>query len=394
MSHRRARASTRLARTWLVLAAASVALLAGSADPAPAGPGALRVLVDEAMCNPGIPAAGLIDQIRGHSPGASVQLFDGAAATVSVGQLSSYDVVVPIGDCGWLDPVAMGDNLAAYQDAGGVVVGAGSDWRVAGGGRLSGRWISAGYSPYEVGSSPAFAYDTVGWQDSGNPLLFGIPSFQDDEGEGQLSAYYRDSVSLAGGAAQIARWTDGTPAVAVKGRAVGLNAYVGDHYGSAAWRGSFGALVVNAARVLGRHTLTVGKRGNGRGLVTSAPAGISCGKSCRADYVDGTEVELTATAHRPAAFTGWEAPGCSRKASCAVAMKAPTRVVATFVACVVPRLKGIRRKAAGRRLRHAHCRLGKVRGNGRRVMKQSLKPGTVRTPGRKVNLRLGKTKPA
>ncbi|MGA9372294.1 MAG: hypothetical protein WBV53_10660, partial [Solirubrobacterales bacterium] len=84
--------------------AASVALLAGSAAPAPAGPGVLRVLIVEAMCNPSAPAVTLRDQIRGES-GGSVQLFDGAAATVTVAQLSSYDVVVAMGDCSWLDPV-------------------------------------------------------------------------------------------------------------------------------------------------------------------------------------------------------------------------------------------------------------------------------------------------
>ena len=295
MSHQRARASTRASRALLVFVAASIAFLAGPAS-APANPNALRALIVEAMCNPGTPAATLGDQILGKSGGAKVELFDGAAATVSVAQLSSYDVVVAIGDCSWLAPVAMGDNLADFEDGGGVVVAAGADWRAGAGGRLFGRWISGGYSPYAVGSSTAFGYDNVGWQDLASPLLSGIPSFQDDEGGSPLSAYYRDSVSLAGGAAEIARWSDGTPAVAVKSRAVGVNAYVGDHYGSSAWRGNFGALVVNAAEVLGRHTLTVGKRGNGRGVVTSAPLGIRCGKSCRVDYVNGAEVTLTATA--------------------------------------------------------------------------------------------------
>jgi hypothetical protein len=132
-------------------------------------------------------------------------------------------------------------------------------------------------------------------------------------------------VSLAAGAAEIARWTDDTPAVAVKGRAVGLNAYVGDHYGPSAWRGNFGALIVNAAEVLGRHTLTVGKRGNGRGAVTSAPLGIRCGKSCTADYVNGTEVTLTATALGPARFTGWIGPGCAGMPACAQARPLPSR---------------------------------------------------------------------
>ena len=382
---RLARASTRASRALLVSVTASIAFLAGPA-PAPANPNALRALIVEALCKPSTPAATLRDQILGKSGGATVQLFDGAAATPSVAQLSSYDVVVAIGDCSWLAPVAMGDNLADFQDGGGVVVAAGADWRGGAGGRLFGRWITTGYSPYAVGSSPAFAYDTVGWQDSSSPLLSGIPTFQDDEGESPLSAYYRDSVSLAAGAAEIARWTDGTPAVAVKGRAVGLNAYVGDHYGSSAWRGNFGALVVNAAEVLGRHTLTVGKQGNGRGVVTSAPLGIRCGKSCKADYVNGTEVTLTAAALGPARFTGWTGPGCGGLPACTTVMNAPRTIAARFIACVVPALKGIRRKAAGRRLRHAHCRLGGIRGNGKKVTNQSLKPGTVRRPGRKVKL--------
>ena len=388
MSHQRARASTRASRALIVFVAGSIAFLAGTA-PAPANPHALRALIVEALCNPSTPAATLRDQILGKSGGATVQLFDGAAATASVAQLSSYDVVVAIGDCNWLAPVAMGDNLADFQDGGGVVVAAGADWRAGVSGRLFGRWISAGYSPYAVGSSTAFAYDTVGWQDSASPLLSGIPSFQDDEGGSPLSAYYRDSVSLGGGAAEIARWTDGTPAVAVKGRAVGINAYVGDHYGLSAWRGNFGALVVNAAEVLGRHTLTVGKRGNGQGVVMSAPLGIRCGKSCRADYVNGTVVTLTATALGPARFTGWTTPGCGGMPTCTAVMNAPRTIAARFIACVVPELKGIRRKAAGRRLRHAHCRLGGIRGNGKTVTNQSLKPGTVRRPGRRVKLRLG-----
>jgi hypothetical protein len=372
----------------LVLVAASIAFLAGPVQ-APANPNGLKALIVESLCNPSTPAATLRDQILGKSGGATVQLFDGAAATPSVAQLDSYDLVVAIGDCGWLAPVAMGDNLADFQDGGGVVVAAGADWRAGAGGRLFGRWISAGYSPYAVSSSTAFAYDTVGWQDSTSPLLSGIPSFQDDEGGSPLSAYYRDSVSPAGGAAEIARWTDGTPAVAVKGRAVGLNAYVGDHYGQSAWRGNFGALVVNAAEVLGRHTLTVGKRGNGRGVVTSAPLGIRCGKSCAADYVNGTEVTLTATALGPARFTGWTAPGCGGMPACAAVMNGPRTVAARFIACVVPALNGVRRKTARRRLKHAHCRLGGLRGNGKTVTNQSLKPGTVFRPGRKVKLRLG-----
>jgi hypothetical protein len=307
------------ARALLVSVAASITFLAAPAAPAPASPGALRVLVVEAMCNPSVPPVTLRDQILDEPGVASVELIDGSTATVSVAELRSHDAVVAVGDCGWLNAVATGDNLADFQDGGGVVIGAGSDWRSGAGGTLSGRWISAGHSPFEVGSSPAFDYEAVGWQDSSNPILSGIPGFQDDEGEGPLSAYYRFSVSPAAGAAEIARWADGTPAVAVKGRAVGINAYIGDRYGPGAWSGDFGTLVVNAANVLGPH------------------------------------------------------PSVAR----------------TPIACIVPKLKGEPLGVAGRRLKRARCSIGKVRGNGTTVRRQSVKPGATRAPGWKVNLRLG-----
>lgn len=313
------RASARRAGALLASVAATLVFLAGFAAPAPASPGALGFLIVEAMCNPSVPPITLRDQILDEPGVASVELFDGSAATVSVSELGSYDAVAAIGDCGWLNAAAMGDNLADFQDGGGVVIGAGSAWRGAGGGTLSGRWISAGHSPFEVGSSPAFDYEAVGWQDSSNPILADIPGLQDDEGEGPLSAYYRFSVLLGAGATEIARWADGNPAVAVKGRAVGINAYVGDHYGPGAWSGDFGTLVVNAANVLGPH------------------------------------------------------PSVAR----------------TPIACVVPKLKGKPLEVAGRRLKHARCRIGKVRGKGQTVLKQSLKPGTVRAARWRIDLRLG-----
>ena len=57
--------------------------------------------------------------------------------------------------------------------------------------------------------------------------------------------------------------------------------------------------------------------------------------------------------------------------------------------CTVPKLKGKSLKAARKRLRKANCALGKARGRGRKVKKQSAKPGTVFPPGGQVNVRLG-----
>jgi PASTA domain len=63
--------------------------------------------------------------------------------------------------------------------------------------------------------------------------------------------------------------------------------------------------------------------------------------------------------------------------------------------CKVPRLKGLSKKRAKRRLRKGGCRLGKVRRPHARskrklvVRRQSLKPGKVVPRGTKVKLRLG-----
>jgi hypothetical protein len=52
--------------------------------------------------------------------------------------------------------------------------------------------------------------------------------------------------------------------------------------------------------------------------------------------------------------------------------------VAPTPACVVPKLKGKKLKAAKKRLRNANCKLGKVKGpGGGKVKNQGPKPGAV-----------------
>jgi hypothetical protein len=53
------------------------------------------------------------------------------------------------------------------------------------------------------------------------------------------------------------------------------------------------------------HTLTVTKAGNGTGTVTSSPVGIDCGADCTEDYINVTEVTLTATPDTGSLFAGW-----------------------------------------------------------------------------------------
>src|SRR5207245_1520762 len=77
--------------------------------------------------------------------------------------------------------------------------------------------------------------------------------------------------------------------------------------------------------------LAVVRAGTGSGTVTSTPAGITCGTSCSATYLDGTAVILTATPTAGSAFTGWSGGGCTGTGSCTVTLTAATTVTATFI---------------------------------------------------------------
>lgn len=74
-------------------------------------------------------------------------------------------------------------------------------------------------------------------------------------------------------------------------------------------------------------TLTVSL--TGKGSVASAPAGITCGAACTAQFDLGTSVTLTATADSDSAFLGWSGD-CSGAAACTVKMDAARTVTAAF----------------------------------------------------------------
>jgi len=87
---------------------------------------------------------------------------------------------------------------------------------------------------------------------------------------------------------------------------------------------------VTAAFTLIPESLTVSKSGNGRGSVTSSPAGISCGSTCARSFNFGTGVHLTATHATGSSFAGWSGGGCSGTGSCTVSMTQARSVIATF----------------------------------------------------------------
>lgn len=89
------------------------------------------------------------------------------------------------------------------------------------------------------------------------------------------------------------------------------------------------AVDVTATFTLEVLTLSVTRAGTGAGSVTSAPAGITCGATCNADFDYGTLVTLTATATSGSTFSGWSG-GCTGVGSCVVTLTAATSVTATF----------------------------------------------------------------
>ncbi|WP_087143891.1 InlB B-repeat-containing protein [Crenothrix polyspora] len=77
-------------------------------------------------------------------------------------------------------------------------------------------------------------------------------------------------------------------------------------------------------------TLTTEKSGNGNGVITSAPSGISCGADCSENYVQGSQINLAAAPDVNSIFAGWSGGGCSGIGSCTVTMDAAKSVTTTF----------------------------------------------------------------
>jgi hypothetical protein len=169
----------------------------------------------------------------------SVDLFFGRNGTPTLSQLKQYDMVIPISRSSWYDGVTLGNNLADYLDAKGIVVAMPYDWSPYGG-RIEGRWLTGGYTPYNNSPDNIFDYRTLGTYDASHPLMQGVTT---------LISSRIEILTLATGATQVAAWNDGNPLVAIKGRAVGINAYLGDNNGS--WSGDFAKIIINAGKTLG-----------------------------------------------------------------------------------------------------------------------------------------------
>ena len=78
-----------------------------------------------------------------------MDLFDARLSTPTLPQLQQYEIVIPFNNGSFADGTLLGDNLADYADAGGVVVQcAMSFYGPTPRGSINGRWLTGNYNPY------------------------------------------------------------------------------------------------------------------------------------------------------------------------------------------------------------------------------------------------------
>ena len=140
----------------------------------------------------------------------------------SLAQLLQYGAVLVFSDAAFSDNVGLGNVLANYSDNGGGVVLATFDFATGGGG-ISGRIMTGGYSPFTTGNQTSGAAYTLIADQPAHPILAGVSSFNGG------TASYHELASVVPGASLIAHWSDGSPLVGTKqltaGRVAALNFY-------------------------------------------------------------------------------------------------------------------------------------------------------------------------
>lgn len=285
--------------------------LAFGTTTASAAPGAYRIIIVQANCEP---PTRFQEQLKAFPDVAAVDIFDACDATPALGQLTSYDMVVSINEEGYFDPVAYGNVLADYVDSGGVVFQYAYDSEDS---LLpEGRFEDQGYPPFIPGDNPNDAV-TLGEFNAASPLMQGVTALASD---------WNTEAELSPGATLIAKWSDGRNLLAYKGRVISATAFVGNE--SDGWSGDYGRLTINALRTFGPHVLTV-INPSGGGTVLSNVGGILCGTVCSTVLPNGTPVTLATAGASPGfAFAGFS--GACTGTTCSLTLDADKTVTANF----------------------------------------------------------------
>jgi hypothetical protein len=337
-------------RLTLVALLISLMALAFGAPSASAAPGAYRIVIAHANCEP---PTKFQAQLQAFPDVAAVDILPACLTTPTPAQLTPYDMVVSMNEDEYADPVAYGNVLADYVDSGGFVFQYAYDNEE--GLQPFGRFESEGYPPFIAGNNPNMPV-TLGEFDASSPLMQGVTALASDD---------NTEPALAPGATLVAKWSDGRNLIAYKGRVVSASAYIGDE---SAWSGDFGRLTINGLRWLGKHLLSVSNP-NGGGTVTSNVGGINCGAACSAVLLHNTPVTLTAAPDPGFAFAGFS--GACTGVTCALTLDADKAVTANFSSFALGKKVKRNRKTGTAKLTVAVGGPGQLTLTGKKVKRQS-----------------------
>jgi len=159
--------------------------------------------------------------LLGYGDIASVDFYNFTSTLPTLGQLQAYNVVICWTDYQPSDPVAAGNLLADYVDGGGKLVLSVFAFSGADYWGLSGRVMTAAYTPLLNGEYDHYTWANLGTYNASSPIMQGITTIGDD---------FRDFTTLSPGATLVASWSDGENLVATKGCIVGINLYPGPYY--------------------------------------------------------------------------------------------------------------------------------------------------------------------
>jgi hypothetical protein len=188
------------------------ATLALGATPTPTAtctPSQFQVLI---VYSDTLPPIQLQSQILAEPGVTTVDLFNAASGTPTLGQLQQYQIVVPLSNIGappgFLDATKLGNNLADYVDGGGVVVQYGfTFYGPSQPHGVNGRWVAGNYNPYNYSTNFLDTGFTLGTFNAGHPLMAGVAT---------LNSGFADNVTLAAGATEVAQTNFGTSLVAFR----------------------------------------------------------------------------------------------------------------------------------------------------------------------------------
>src|SRR5262249_2964144 len=99
--------------------------------------------------------------------------------------------------------------------------------------------------------------------------------------------------------------------------------------GAGACSVTIGGRIDVTARFRRLPTVGAAVRGRGTGRITSSPAGIDCGNTCRGTFAFATPLTLTASAARGSVFTGWTGD-CTGTAPCMLTLTGAITTTASF----------------------------------------------------------------